>query len=475
MDSKRKIQNLTKNTVLFMISNFSTKIISFLLVPLYTYVFSTSEYGTVDLMTTVVQLLIPVLTLNIQEAILRYGLDTNYNSSEVVQNGFRIIGWSSLLLGVTEILLFLLFSDEISCNYLLFLFFSYLFGSTYNVLSMHLKAVGKVKELAICGILNAFVTCTMNVLFLAIFHFGINGYMIANVAGVFTATLGMFVLGNLLSDLRSLKNIQHKGLLTSMLAYSMPLIAGTLGWWLNSANDRFILFLFCGAAVNGLYAAAYKIPAVLAVLQDIFYNAWSVSAIEEFDKNDSDGFIGNVYMTYSAMSVLACSLIMMSNVFLVKFLYSESFFESWKYAPLLLTGTVFSGLVRFLGCFYLAVKRTKTAALTNLLGALINIGLNFILIPILGIYGASVTTLLGYVSLWFIRVQSLRSIITMRVNWKHEGICYTILLIQCIIATVFENFIFQIPFFVCIILLYIRLIRKGISVFHVLTRRRNHL
>lgn len=475
MDSKRKIQNLTKNTALFMISNFSTKLISFLLLPLYTYVFSASEYGTVDLMTTAVQLLIPVLTLNIQEAILRYGLDTRYDSSEVIQNGFRIIGWSSLLLGAAETLLFLLLSDDISFNYLLFLYFSYLFGSIYNVLSMHLKAVGKVKELAVCGIFNAVVTCTMNVLFLAVFHFGVNGYMIASVSGVFIADLGMFILGNLPSELRKAKTIRHTALLSSMLAYSMPLIAGTIGWWLNSAGDRFILLLFCGAAVNGVYAAAYKIPAVLAVLQDIFYNAWSVSAIEEFDKNDSDGFIGNVYMAYSAMSVLACSFIMMSNVFLVKFLYSDSFFESWRYVPILLTGTVFSGLLRFLGCFYLAVKKTKTAALTNIVGALINIAFSFILIPVMGAYGASAATLLGYVSLWLIRMRSLRSIIIMRVNWKREGICYTILLVQSVIAAVFENFVFQIPFFAAIALLYFRLIRKSISVFRILAGRRNHL
>ena len=458
-----------------MISSFSTKIISLLLLPLYTYVFSTSEYGTVDLMTTVVQLLIPVLTLNIQEAILRYELDTEYASSAVIQNGFRIIGWSSLFLGAVEVLLLLAHPVGVGCNYLLFLYFSYLGGSVYNVLSMYLKAAGKVKKLAICGILNAAVTCTLNVLLLAVFHFGVNGYMVASVAGVFIADAGMFIGGNLPSELRQIKSARYQSLLASMLAYSMPLIAGTIGWWLNSASDRLILFLFCGAAVNGLYAAAYKIPAVLAVLQDIFYNAWSVSAIEEFDQNDSDGFIGNVYMAYSAMSVLVCSFIMMIDIFLVKFLYSESFFASWRYVPILLTGTVFSGLVRFLGCFYLAVKRTKTAALTNIFGALINIGFNFILIPVMGAYGAAIVTLLGYVSLWFIRVWSLRPIITMRVNWKREVICYVVLMAQSVIATVFENPVFQIPFFICTALLHFRLLRKSISVFHDMAGRGNYL
>lgn len=458
-----------------MISNFSTKIVAFLLVPLYTHVFSTSEYGTIDLIITVVQLLIPVLTLNIQEAILRYGLDAEYDTSAVIENGFRIIGWSSFILGAAEAVIFWVYSGRISSFYLISLYFFYLFGSVYNVLSMHLKAVGKVKELVLCGTFNAIAACILNVLFLVVFRLGVHGYMTARVTSLFFADLGMFLSGNLSAELRRAKHVQRKGVLASMLAYSIPLSAGTIGWWLNSASDRFLLFLFCGAAVNGLYTAAYKIPTILTVLQDIFYNAWSVSAIEEFDRNDSDGFLGNVYMIYSALSVLAGSFLMLINVFLVKFLYSQNFFESWKYVPILLAGAVFSGLLRFLGCFYLAVKRTKTAALTNFSGALIHFGFSFLLIPGMGAYGASIAALLGYILFWMIRMKSLRSIITIRVHWGREGICYTLLLTQSVIATVFESPALQIPFIICIVLFYFPLFRKGISVFYELASRRNRL
>lgn len=250
-----------------------------------------------------------------------------------------------------------------------------------------------------------------------------------------------------------------------MLSYSIPLSAGTIGWWLNSSSDRFLLFLFCGAAVNGLYTAAYKIPTILAVLQDIFYNAWSVSAIEEFDPNDSDGFLGNVYMTYSALSVLGCSLLMVINIFLVRFLYSERFFESWRYVPLLLAGAAFSGLLRFLGCFYCAVRKTKTAALTNLSGAVIHVGLSLLLIPEMGAFGAAAATLCGYILLWGIRMFSLRPIISMRVDWRREIICYALLIIQSILATVFQNPALQLPFTLTIVLFYLPLLKKGISIF----------
>lgn len=56
---------------------------------------------------------------------------------------------------------------------------------------------------------------------------------------------------------------------------------------------------FCGTAINGIYAVSYKIPTILSTIQTIFYNAWSISAITEFDKDDRDGFIGNIYTIYS--------------------------------------------------------------------------------------------------------------------------------------------------------------------------------
>lgn len=100
MEKSNKIKNLSQNALLFTISGFGTRIISFFLVPLYTYVLSTDEFGSVDLVTTTVQLLIPVLTINIQDAVLRFSLDKNYKAEDAICVGFKIIGASSALLGV---------------------------------------------------------------------------------------------------------------------------------------------------------------------------------------------------------------------------------------------------------------------------------------------------------------------------------------------------------------------------------------
>ena len=88
---------LAKNTAVFIIGNIGTKLINFLMVPLYTYALSTEQYGTVDLITTLVMMLAPILILNVNESILRYSLDQERNKNEILSIGIVSIVFAFVL------------------------------------------------------------------------------------------------------------------------------------------------------------------------------------------------------------------------------------------------------------------------------------------------------------------------------------------------------------------------------------------
>lgn len=444
MKKNSKIKNLSQNALLFTISSFGTRIVSFFLVPFYTYILSTSEYGAVDLVTTTVQLLIPILTVNIQDAVLRFSLDEQYRQEDVIVVGFRTIGLSTILLTIGLFILRLLGILTLEPNYILFLYVSFIVGAINNNLSMYIKAKNQVRVLAVWGIINTLITCIFNLLLLLVLKLGVNGYMLAYVSGTIVADIGMLLSGKVLEDLRRSRNnptIAHE-----MLIYSAPLIANSLGWWINNASDHYILTYFCGASINGVYAVAYKIPSILSALQAIFYNAWSISSITEFDEDDTDGFIGDTYTAYSSLSFLMCSLIMLLNVFIARLLYSKDFFHAWKYVPLLLVGTVFNGLGLFNGCIFTAAKRTKDISVTTIISALINTLLNFWLIPSVGAYGAAFATMIGYLTICFTRIVGLKKIIRMNVDWKCQLSMLATILIQCFVASISGNIFYQLPF-----------------------------
>lgn len=457
-EKNRKIKDLSKNTAVFTIGSFGARIISFLLVPLYTYVLSTSEYGTLDIVTTTVQLLVPVLTLNVQDAVLRFALDNNYEKEDVIRISLRINIISACFLGIILMAGNFIHVLPLTPNYLLFLYISYVAGAINNNLTMYLKAKNKVVNLTVWGLINTIVTCLFNLVLLLVIKLGVNGYMISYASGTIIADIGMLTTAGVLTDIKNSK--PNPALRRAMLAYGIPLVLNSIAWWINNASDRYILTYFCGTAVNGIYSVSYKIPSILAIIQTIFYSAWSVSAITEYDKDDTDGFMGNVYTAYGSMSIIGCSAIMLFNIVIARVLYSKDFFQAWEFVPFLLVGTVFNGLGHFHGSIFSARKLTKEISLTTLLGAIINTVLNFIFIPQFGALGAAIATMIGYFSVWVVRTIRVRNIIKMRVKWRKHIICIVVLCVQCLIATFIHNPLYQGPCVVVLSLLSWEVIKK---------------
>ncbi len=461
MSKANKAKDLSINTLLFTISNFGTKIISFLLVPLYTYVLSTKDYGTLDLVAITVQLLVPILTLNIQDAVLRFCLDKEYNPLQVVKTGLCVAGISSVLLGLGLLAVYRLPIFKLNHMYSIYLYSLFLANVFNNILSMYLKAVNKVKLLVICGLLNTLVTCLLNILLLLVFKLGVFGYLIANISGtMFSIILMMSGSGILKTETVHIP----KGLFKSMSLYSLPLIANSVAWWLNNASDRYILAFFCGTAVNGIYAVAYKIPTILSTVQSVFYNAWSISAITEFDEDDTDGFIGNVYMTYSCVSLVGCSILLIFNVYLAKILYAKEFFAAWQFVPPLLVGTVFNGIALFEGCIFTAVKNTKSVSITTILGAVVNTICNFVLIPFIGALGASIATMVGYIAIWIIRTVQMNKIVRIKAQWNSQIIGMMLLIIQCFIALFIKEFYWQLPLALLVVISHKSYLEKVLAI-----------
>ena len=447
-----KYSTLSKNVLLFTISSFGSKIIQFLLVPLYTSVLSTGDYGTVDLMNTTSQLLIPVLTLNMQDAVLRFCLDKKYKKNDVMAVSLRVNLIAGLGLGTVLLLLHSTGIVKLDSIYLEFLFVSYFFGAIFNSLQMYLKADDKVAVLAIDGVINTLVACALNMLLLLVFRWGVYGYMIANASGLIVADVYAWVAGDINQAVKQGK--PQKQIFREMLLYSAPLIVNSLAWWINNASDRYILTWFRGVSENGIYSVSYKIPSILSAVTTIFYNAWSISAITEFDENDTDGFIGNSYSAFSMLTLLACSVIMILNIPLAKILYAKDFFIAWKCAPCLLAGAAFNALGLFDGCIYTAVKKTGDVSKTTLIGAAVNTGLNFLLIYFFGSIGAAFATMIGYLTTFIMRTRGMSSFVKLKTNWSRHFINYGLLILQAIIGLNEKGWIFEIPIFITIFLLY---------------------
>lgn len=427
----KKIFYLAKNVLLFALNGFLPKVLSFILIPIYTGCLTTGEYGISDLITTTVQLLVPIFTLDIQDAVMRFAMDQVYSKKDVFSSAIRVIcgGLVCVILGC--VVVSLLHIPGLEPSYLIFLVIMYAITSLQNSVNLFCKGIDQVKVIVVAGVLNSVITLSTNILFLVVFQWGLVGYLAANSIGHAVSLVYMFFGAKLYRYVHWKATPQVS---KAMRAFSFPLIFSALAWWVNNAADRYMLSWLAGVSISGIYAVAYKIPNLLSVFQNIFTQAWSISAIKEFDKDDSDGFIGNMYTMMNFAMVLVCSLIMLVNLPLAKILYSNEFFHAWHYVPPLLISVVFNAMALFIGSIFTAVKDTKTLSVSTIAGAAANIVCNVIMIPLWDAAGAAIATLIGYAVTLMMRHLILRKHIRMKIRWKRDLVVYAVLLLQMLIA-----------------------------------------
>lgn len=449
-----KYNYLAKNTILFTISSFGSKLLTFLLVPFYTSVLSTAEYGTVDLITTSSNLLTFIVTISIADAVLRFAIESIHSRYGVFRYGLNVILSGCSLFGLVLFVLSLLNPFNFDKQLYLFLYLFVLTNALYQLVSNYLRGIGQVLSVAIMGILVTAITIVSNLFFLLVLKMGIVGYLTSFVIG-YSVPIVYGFCQVFKYDKDCLFQICNSETKRRMVRYSIPLILNGLAWWMNSSLDRYFVTYYCGIAINGLYAVASKIPNIISVINQVFSQAWGLSAIKEFNKEDEDGFFRNTYSLYSFVLIISCSALIIINKPLAKFLFSNDFYNAWKFSSILVISAVFSAMSGFLGSFFLAVKKSQIFAFSTLIAAVINTVLNILLIPHFGAIGAAVATGLSFFVIWLTRFLCVKMYLNLKVNLARELMAYTMLAFQ---AT-FEhlngyNYIIQVLVFALLLLIY---------------------
>ncbi|MBO5530136.1 MAG: polysaccharide biosynthesis C-terminal domain-containing protein [Bacilli bacterium] len=430
--SKRN-NNLIKNTLIFTIGNFASKFLTFFLIPLYTSVLTTSEFGNVDLIFTIITVLAPIFTLNISESVMLFTLDSESNKKDIL----KIANYFLLLSLIPCIISFIIFNyipifNNIEIFVALYLYF--LIGN--QIFLCALKGQKKVKLYTIGGVLNTFLLIIFNLIFLIIFKLGVKGYFLSQ----FLSNLIVFIFAFIFSGAFkvNIKSI-NKLLMKKMIKYSIVLIPTTFMWWIMNSSDRIMVTSMISESANGIYAISYKLPTLISTIIAIFNQAWLFSAIEEKNSDDKVEYTNKIFsLIFSLLFILGVGLMLISKPFM-KIYVSNDYYVAWKYMSFLIVGVVFQSLGTFISTSYNVNKDSKGFLFSALLGALINIILNFILIPIIGVYGAACATSMSYISVFAFRLFDTKKYIKIDILKKKYIISFIILLLSALVM--YMNFI----------------------------------
>lgn len=446
-------KKLGANILLITVGSFASRILSFLLVPLYTSILTTEEYGIADLLSTTVSLLAPIFTIIIGEAMMRFALDQDSDRNQIFTCGLtiNILGFLLLLIFSPLLLLF-----EILSPYYWFFIAYYFTHCIYSAFSYFARGIEEVTVFTICGVINTVCVILLNIVFLLWLKIGLVGYLLAFIISSGISAIFLFFGGKMYQYLITPKQLD-KELMKEMIRYSLPMVPNSVSWWVSNSSDKYILTAFAGVSVTGIYSVAYKIPTILSVLCGIFMTAWRMSAVEDFGTEKAQHFYNDVFNKYISMSIIISAGLITFNKVLANFLYAKDFFIAWVFVPVLVIAVMFHGMGEFFGSIYTSAKKTSMLFYSSILGAILNIILNFILIPSLGGMGAAIATLISYGAIWLVRIVHSGTIMKLTFDIWRDMICLILLLIQAMIVCIDGQYAFVLSFVILLIIIGIKL------------------
>ncbi len=392
-----------KDIGIYAIGNIGSKLITFLMVPMYTYfVHDTSDFGYYDLCLTVCLLLIPFVTLQLRDGAFRFLLDCDSDTQRK-----RIVTFVSRTM-ITTLALSLLVAGAMALftniQYLGYAVGLLIAMSLQEVYSQVFRGLGNNRAFVAVGILSALGIGLFSILFVAGLGWGIKGIFLANILARVLALVIVESRVRLVTHHTNWK-IKSSEVARDIIRYTLPLLPGSLCWWLTGSSDRLFISHFLGLDVNGVYAVAIRFTGIINTLAIIFYQAWQETAILQYNSADRDSFFSKMFNSY----IFLLAGILVGYVFMLKvnynWLVASEYRESLNFIyPLGLSAVIFA-VAAFFDMGYQCAKDTKRTLPAIVLAAIVNVALNFALIKHLGVYGVITTLLVTYLVLvtyrWF--------------------------------------------------------------------------
>lgn len=408
---KRKKNTLFLGTATYAIGNFGTKILNFLIVPLYTYYIQPADLGDYDLMLTTVSLLSPLLTMKISDAAYRWIIKDQKNEVPYISATYQLLLRNCIPCALT----LLLINQRVpvwQCNY----FIAILIGDRIlECLQKLLRGLKNQILFVVSGLFHTGVLVSANVIKICIRKEGVTALLQSSVVSLY-ATIVLILLFE--KRLRVVEmRVDHSAQQKEMLCYSIPLVPSALSWWVMSASDRYVIRWIIGNAANGIYSVAYKFPSIMQTIFQMFNNAWTDMVLAELDCGEqAEEYAQTVFRQLYKVSFGLVLVMIPLTKFVMNVILSATYREASIYIGFLYLGTIFQGFSSFSSIGYLQGKKTGGAAKTSVYGAVVNFLVNVLLIHLVGLFAAAFSTFAGYLVMWATRMRDIRKVFPIRVR-----------------------------------------------------------
>ena len=406
-----KYSKLAGNTIIFAISSFSSKLLTLIVQPFLTYAMAEiSDLGLSKILSQYANLLIPFVSMGMSNAIIRFGLDKGNSEKQVFTNGLlTILGGFGILVLCWPVAQFL----PDMAQYGLLIYIYVLMSCLRTLCTQFVRSRQWNKLVAVDGVLCTVATMAFYVLYLVGFRWGANGYLLAMACSDALSAIFVFIAGHC-HQYFSFKKF-NKALWKDMLRYCIPMIPASISFWIINASDLFYVQGMCDGIDGksstwwvGLLKAGYYLPQIITIVGQIFYEAWQLSAVTE--ESERSAFFSKVFRVYAAvMFCCVAGVIWLCQPMM--HVFREDYFLGWQFVPFLTLASMCTCLNNFLNSVYVVYKRSTSSFYTMLVGAVVNLVLNFLFIRWFGPWGVTMASFISLLIVFLLRAYSTHGLL----------------------------------------------------------------
>ncbi len=388
----------TKITYYFF-GTFIPRLISFTFLPILSFFLSKNELGEYDLFLSSLSLLIPIITLQIEEAYYRWHFE---NPQNLIKTVIYFSFFSHLLFLVIAITMF--YYKILHLN-IIFLFA--LFSSSFPLLFQFIaRSLNKMAVYTMSAFANSFGILIVTFLLFFFKNITLNSIAVAYII----SNLVTFVI--LIYKLQLYKIIFigsfDYNLIKKLLKFSIPLIPNTISWWMVNLANRYIITINLGVSYNASYAVAARIPSLLILLNSIFLLFIQDIVFKTATKLKNKSEFNTIFRNYFQMQLTIAIVIVSFSKLMVNLLFSNIYSSAYKLVPLIVIGIILTNLCAFFAVFFLAEKKTPIILISTILGAILNLFFTQYTIATIGLYAPALGTAIGFLLICGIRIHYLK-------------------------------------------------------------------
>ena len=454
-----KVKRFLKTLLVFFTGNVLSKLVSLFLLPLYTGKLSPEQYGSFDIVQTIINLIAPIAFLQIWDGMFRYAFDyTERKDKFAVISNAMVVSFGGI---AVYLALFFAISRVFVFEYVVYAMVYGLFYALQYIYTFAARVFLKNKLFVISGIVNTLVSACLNIFFILYLHWDVKSLYIAQAIGLIIQIIIVEI------DLKLFKNFSFKAidkdLIKKMIKFSLPLCLATISYWLLSGFTKMVVFYKLGADANGLYAVANRFASAITIVVTIFQYAWNETAYlmaNDSDRTKSYSLCVDLMLKGVAFGT---ALLILFIKFIFPFFVDAQYQQALSIVPATIVGVAMNSLAGLFGTLFMTEKKTGAIMTTTLISAAINIVLSFVLSIKFGLQGAVVGLAIAFTILMLIRLIMLMRKFSIRLELSN--LLLLLVFVICIPAFYLLNNIWCAIIFVLLIAGFVLSLKKYIVMF----------